>query len=96
MSTPTIRVSRSTHELLKALAIDLDTTITSVVDQAARELQRRRFWEEFNASCQSMADDAWAGLRHEDAAWESTLADGLQEQSLEQRSQPDPGRSLDG
>jgi hypothetical protein len=83
MSNPTltIRVSRSTHELLRELAARSDTTITAVVDEAVRELQRKRFWADYNAASEALRADpkAWADLQHEDSAWDQTLADGLQE-----------------
>jgi predicted transcriptional regulator len=81
----TIRVSRSTHELLRDLADRSNATITAVVDEAVRDLQRKKFWADFNAACSAIQADpaAWADLRQEDAAWEATLADGLEE---EQRS----------
>jgi predicted transcriptional regulator len=78
----TIRVSRSTHELLRELADRSNATITAVVDEAVRDLQRKKFWADFNAACEALQADpeAWAGLRQEDAAWEATLADGLDEE----------------
>ncbi len=81
MESLTIRVSRSTHELLRALATRSETTITAVVEEAARDLERKRFWADFNASCEALKADpvAWADLQQEDAAWESTLADGLED-----------------
>ena len=81
----TIRVSRSTHELLRDLATKSNATITAVVDEAVRDLQRKKFWADFNAACEALRADpaAWADLRREDAAWQETLADGLEE---EQRS----------
>lgn len=77
----TIRVSRSTHELLRGLADKSNATITAVVDEAVRDLQRKKFWADFNAGCEAIRADpaAWADLRQEDVAWESTLADGLEE-----------------
>jgi hypothetical protein len=81
MESLTIRVSRSTHELLRSLAARSDTTITAVVDEAARDLQRKRFWADFNTSCEALKADpgAWADLQQEDAAWDSTLADGMED-----------------
>jgi hypothetical protein len=75
----TIRVARSTHELLRDLADRSNTTITAVVDEAVRDLQRKKFWADFNAVCEVLQADPVAGadLRREDAAWEETLADGL-------------------
>jgi predicted transcriptional regulator len=79
----TIRVSRSTHELLRDLADKSNATITALVDEAVRDLQRKKFWADFNAACEAVQADpaAWADLRQEDAAWETTLADGLQEEN---------------
>jgi hypothetical protein len=76
----TIRVSRSTHELLRDLAARSNATITAVVDEAVRDLQRKKFWEDFNAACEALQADpeAWAALRREDAEWTKTLADGLE------------------
>lgn len=76
----TIRVSRSTHELLRDLAAKSNATITAVVDEAVRDLQRKKFWADFNAACEALRAEpaAWADLRSEDAVWEQTLADGLQ------------------
>ncbi len=81
----TIRVSRSTHELLRDLADRSNATITAVVDEAVGDLQRKKFWADFNAACEALQADpaAWADLRQEDAAWDATLSDGLEE---EQRS----------
>ena len=47
----TIRVSRSTHELLRVLADKSNATITAVADEAVRVLQRKKFWADFNAAC---------------------------------------------
>jgi hypothetical protein len=79
-TSSTIRVSRSTHELLRDLAANSNTTIRAVVDEAVQDLQRKRFWADFNAVCEAIQADpvAWANLRREDADWEETLADGLE------------------
>jgi hypothetical protein len=86
----TIRVSWSTHELLRDLADRSNATITAVVDEAVRDLQRKKFWADFNAACSALqAEPAARGdLQREDAAWESTLADGVEgeKQSHEQQS----------
>lgn len=76
----TIRVSRSTHELLREIAGRSNATITAVVDEAVRDLQRKKFWADFNAACEALRADpaASADLDREDVAWEPTLADGLE------------------
>jgi hypothetical protein len=86
----TIRVSRSTHELLRDLAAKSNATITAVVDEAVRDLKRKKFWADFNAACEALEADpvAWADLQQEDAAWEVTLADGLEEEQQSDEQQP--------
>ena len=76
----TIRVSRSTHELLRELSARSNATMTAVLDEAVRDLQRKKFWADFNAACEALQADpvARADLQREDAAWEQTLADGLE------------------
>jgi hypothetical protein len=78
----TIRVSRSTHALLRELAARSNTTITAVVDEAVSDLQRKKFWAEFNAACAALQANptVWDDLQTEDAAWEATLADGFDEE----------------
>lgn len=51
-SSHTTRVSQSTHELLRELADRTNATITSVVDEAVRDFQRRTFWADFHFACQ--------------------------------------------
>jgi hypothetical protein len=89
MESLTIRVSRSTHEILRELADKSNETMTAIVDKAVQELQRKRFWEDFNASCAAVqaSPEAWADLQQEDRAWESTLADGLENEPDEYDSQ---------
>lgn len=91
----TIRVSRSTHELLRELANRSNTTITSLVDEAVRELQRKKFWDEFNAACQSAQADpeAWGDLQRQNSAWEATLTDGLVEETRSHEQSKRRGKS---
>ena len=95
----TIRVSRSTHELLRELADRSNASITAVVDEAVRDLQRKRFWAGFNAECSALQADpaAWAEMAKDDAVWQGTLSDGLgaerpeNEPRLKRRRKPAPG-----
>jgi hypothetical protein len=86
MKTLTIRVSRSTHAILRELAAESDVTMAQVVDEAARVLRKKRFWADYHASYAALkADpDAWADFQNEIAAWDVTLADGLEAPSEEQ------------
>lgn len=98
-SSLTIRVSRSTHELLRDLADKSNATITAVVDEAVRDLQRKKFWADFNAACEAIqqADpEAWADLQREDAVWDSTLTDGLSDEEQQSHEQFSKRRSKSG
>ena len=90
----TIRVSRSTHALLRDLAAKSNATITAVVDEAVRDLQRKKFWADFNAACDALRADpaAWADLRSEDAVWEGTIADGLPSEGQSNEQQERRGK----
>jgi predicted transcriptional regulator len=90
----TIRVSKSTHELLRDLAAKSNATITAVVDEAVRDLQRKKFWADFNSACEALQADpaAWADLRRDDTAWEQTLADGLGEEPRSDEQQKRRGK----
>ena len=61
-SSLTIRVSRSTHELLRELSAKSNTTMTAVIDEAVRDLQRKKFWADFNAACEALQADPGRGL----------------------------------
>jgi predicted transcriptional regulator len=78
METLSVRVSRSTHELLRTLADQSNSTITAILDEAVRDLRRKRFWADFNASCAVLKANlaACADLRSKDMAWDSAFADG--------------------
>jgi hypothetical protein len=58
-----------------------------------RDLQCKKFWADFNAACEALKADlvASADLWREDAAWEETLADGLEQ---EPRSHEHPERII--
>lgn len=97
-SSLTIAVSRSTHELLRDLAEKSNATITAVLDEAVRDLHRKKFWAEFNAACEAIKQakpEVWADLRREDSVWDNTLVDRVdltdQPHGHTQRRRPEPG-----
>jgi predicted transcriptional regulator len=81
MDSLTIRVSRSTHALLRELADKADATMADVVDQALRDYQRRQFWADYHAAYAALQADpaASADFRREVEAWDATCADGLED-----------------
>lgn len=85
MESLTIRVSRSTHGVLRQLADKSGETMTEIVDRAVREYERSRFWADYQSAYAALAADtsAWADLQCEIESWDSTSADGLEEDSDE-------------
>jgi len=81
MDSLTIRVSRSTHARLRALAEKAGATMADIVDRAVRDYQRRQFWAEYHAAYAAVQSDpaAAADLRREIEAWDSTRGDGLED-----------------
>lgn len=86
MESPTIRVRRSTHELLRAMAAEADTTMAAVVDEAVLAYRRQQFWADYRSSYEALRDDpkAWDDHARELEGWDATLADGLEDEPDEQ------------
>ena len=86
MESPTIRVSKATHELLRAMAAEADTTMAAVVDEAVRAYRRRKFWDDYRASYEALRGDpeSWAAHLRERDDWDATLGDGLEDPPDEQ------------
>jgi hypothetical protein len=79
MDRVAVRISRSTHALLRTLAAEQGVTMAEIVDRAAREYRRSLFWADYKAAYAALRDDpaATSRLRSEIGAWDATLADGL-------------------
>jgi predicted transcriptional regulator len=81
MVSLTIRVNRSTHDLLRKLAERESKPMSQIVEEAVRDLEERRFWAEYHAAYAALAaaPDAWADFHNERSAWDGTLTDGLED-----------------
>ena len=81
MPTTTIRIEQSTHKKLRALASQTGDTIPHLVAVAVEEYDRRLFWDQVNAEFKALRRNlkSWKRELQERAAWNATLADGLQE-----------------
>ena len=92
MDSLTIRVSRSTHGMLRDLADKTGDTMTDIVDRAVREYLRRCFWADYHAAYSALQADpqAWADLQDEVESWDSTSADGLGDQPNDIGAAGDP------
>jgi predicted transcriptional regulator len=80
MSSLTVRISRSTHAALRALAEETNESMTEVLDKAIEFYRRERFLAALNAEFAALRQDraAWPEELAEREAWDSTIADGLE------------------
>ena len=79
MSTPTVRISQTSHHILKGLAEHTGMTMMELLDQALDAYQRKLFFEQMNAGYAELRADprAWTEHLAEREAWNATLMDGL-------------------
>jgi len=80
MPSLTVRISRSTHAALRALAAETDESMTDVLDKAIEFYRRQHFLTGLNADFAALRQDegAWEEELAERESWNSTLADGLE------------------
>jgi predicted transcriptional regulator len=79
MGTVTVRVSTATRDTIAKLAAEKGTSMSSVIDEAIHDYERKRFFEELNRQVEATrADpDAWADYQAEAAIFDRASADGL-------------------
>jgi predicted transcriptional regulator len=75
----TVRISARAHDLLKRQAQETGQTMQVVLEEALELLRRKRFIDGVNADFTRVREDerAWSEMLDERSAWESTVADGL-------------------
>ena len=74
--TATIRVARSTRDLLATQAQDRGVSLASLLAEIASERQTAAVWRSERAA--NRADAENADVADEDRAWEAVLADGFE------------------
>jgi predicted transcriptional regulator len=81
MESLTVRISRSTHAALRALAEESNESMTEVLDKAIEIYRRQRFLAGLNADFASLRKNkaAWADELAERQAWDAALTDGLED-----------------
>jgi len=79
MASSTVRISVQAKETLRKLASETGQKMQAVLDEAIELYRRHRFLEEANAAFAALRSDreAWAAEEEERAAWDNTVADGL-------------------
>lgn len=80
MASTTVRINKESHELLRRLAEETDTSMNAVLGAALAEYERRLFWLKAAAEFRALRNDpkAWKDEQEERTAWDATLADGLE------------------
>jgi len=81
MQSATVRVSQRARRTLRTLARRTGEPMQSVLDKAIEEYRRRCFLEEANRAFAALRRNpkAWKQELEERRAWDSTVADGLEE-----------------
>ena len=74
--TATIRVSRSTHELLATQARQRGTSVAALLAEMARERERAAIWESERQA--RRVDASNREVHREEQDWDAVAADGLE------------------
>ncbi len=82
MASLTVRIGTTAHRTLHALAEQTGASMQSVLEKAIDEYQRKCFLDGLNADFAALRakPKAWQEEQKERAAWDATLADGLEEE----------------
>ena len=82
MASLTVRIGTTAHHTLQELAAQTGTSMQSVLEKALTEYQRKCFLEGLNADFAALRHNpkAWREELEERALWDSTLADGLEDE----------------
>lgn len=81
MESLTIRISRSSHAALRALAEESDESMTEILDKAIEIYRRQRFLAGLNSDFAALRKNeaAWQEELAERMVWDGTLTDGLED-----------------
>jgi len=85
MSSTTVRINTANHELLKKLSKVTDMSMQNVIEKALKQFQKQLFWDKAAKEYLQLRQDekAWMDEQAENALWDTTLSDGLDEDSTE-------------
>lgn len=78
----TVRVSEATHRMLQELASHASEPMTVVLARAVDRYRREQLLRAANDAWAAIKADpsAWREMKHEDAVWDATLIDGLEDE----------------
>lgn len=80
MAGTQVRVSESTHQLLRSLATQAGESMQEVVEKAVEHYRRKAFLEGLNDDFRNLRKDsnAWEEEAEERALWDNTAQDGME------------------
>ncbi len=78
--TTTIRISKETYNTVKSIAQQQNQKIQAVVEQAVKDLKKKRFFDNLNSDYIKLKADSpgWAEEKAEREEWGAVLKDGLE------------------
>lgn len=80
MAGTQVRVSNSTHQLLRNLSLEAGESMQTIIEQAVEQYRRRRFLEGLKQDFQTLKEDAeaWQEELEERQLWDKTSLDGVE------------------
>lgn len=76
--TTQVRVSNSTHQMLRSLSKEFGESMQTIVEEAIEQYRRRKFLEGLNEDFRALKEDeqGWQEELEERKMWNKTLLDG--------------------
>ena len=80
--TTTIRISTSSHEILKEESMASGRSMQAVLEDAIEHYRRHRFVQDVNTAYARVREDevAWGEIIEERNVWDSSVGDGLDDE----------------
>ena len=75
-----VRVSNSTHQILRNLSLESGESMQTIIEQAVEQYRRRRFLEGLSQDFKTLKEDtqSWQEELEERQLWDKTLLDGVE------------------
>jgi hypothetical protein len=82
MASTNVRISSTSHEILRRLAREEKQPMQVILDKAVERYRRARFLNSANADFAALRNNsgAWKEVLAERRLWETTAADGLEDE----------------
>ncbi len=80
MAGTQVRISNTTHQILRNLSSEVGESMQSIIDEAIEQYRRRRFLDGLSQDFKTLKEDsqAWQEELEERSLWDKTLLDGAE------------------